>query len=78
MLKLGVMNEAPDKLKPEEMPAFPLHNGDVWGGMALRDYLAAAAIQGICANPDCEPEDVTHNAIVAYRNADAMLIARMP
>lgn len=45
-------------------------------GMTLRDYFAAAALMGQCANPDCEPEDVVHNAIVAYRNADAMLAQR--
>jgi hypothetical protein len=45
-------------------------------GMSLRDYFAAMSMMGQCANPDCEPEDVTHNAIVSYRNADAMLAAR--
>lgn len=43
------MNEAPETLKPEQMPAFPLHNGDVWGGMTLRDFFAAYALQGIIA-----------------------------
>lgn len=56
--------------------AFPrwwFPNGRGTPGMSLRVYIATAALQGICANPDCEPEDVRHNAIVALRNADALI-----
>lgn len=68
-------------------PAFPVpfQNFETWAhgrnpvygvpGMSLRAYLSGQALQGICANPDCEPEDVKHNAIVAVRNADALLAA---
>lgn len=62
-------------LKPEEMPAFPLHAGDVWGGMTLRDYFAAQALAGCLAKPDCQyvgSEKVAH----CYELADYMLAAR--
>lgn len=69
------------------------HNGDAhWdyaeSGMTLRDYFAANALQGLCANSggpiqangmhgwgfcNCRLEDV---AITAYGLADAMLAAR--
>jgi hypothetical protein len=45
------------------------------GGMTLRDYFAAKAMQGIVANPDLDayPEDYAKKA---YQYADAMLKAR--
>ena len=54
-------------------PAFPQHIGHVrrgdQGGMTLRDYFAAAALQGLLAyDADCS------SAIgLAYHTADAML-----
>ncbi len=43
-------------------------------GMTLRDYFAAAALQGILANPiDVRPETVVK---ASYEYADAMLAAR--
>jgi hypothetical protein len=46
-------------------------------GMTLRDYMAAKAMQGYCADTDykkdCGQEDT---AISAYAMADAMLKAR--
>jgi hypothetical protein len=46
-------------------------------GMSLRDYMAAKAMQGYCADTDykkdCGQEDT---AISAYAMADAMLKAR--
>ena len=64
-------------------PAFPLHNhgaqtlGLHVTGMSLRDYMAAKAMQGYCADTDykkdCGQEDT---AIAAYAMADAMLCAR--
>ena len=61
-------------------PAFPTTKPlESWNdpnqGMALRDYFAAAVLQGMCAglergdNPDAIPE-------FAYTLADAMLEAR--
>ena len=54
--------------------AFPHEFRD---GMTLRDYMAAKAMQGMCANPNSKPEvgeDVFAEA--AYMMADAMLKAR--
>ncbi|PXV54193.1 hypothetical protein SAMN04487785_11427 [Dyella jiangningensis] len=62
-------------------PAFPISipgcgdNGA--GGMTLRDYFAAKALQGICAHNDtwgiAKDEQI---AAVAYALADALLKAR--
>lgn len=76
-------------------PAFPElgnvgYNSD-WqseSGMTLRDYFAAKALQGLCANPggpfqandmsgwaivNCELDDIANES---YKLADAMLRAR--
>jgi len=61
--------------------AFPCHTNPMPGklanapqGMTLRDYFAAAALQGILANPiDASPELVVKSS---YKYADAMLSAR--
>jgi hypothetical protein len=62
-------------------PAFPstFHNG--WGepekGMALRDYFAAKAMQGLFASGQYEGKvNITAMAESSYRMADAMLKAR--
>ena len=63
-------------------PAFPTHpNGAlIHDGMALRDYFAAKAMQGILAsNTEHEHEDAhIFDAIAeaSYKQADAMLKAR--
>lgn len=53
--------------------AFPRDNGYVeWGGMTLRDYFAAAALQGLIQrgwNPYAVSDD-------AYKVADAMIAER--
>ena len=78
-------------------PAFPRPDGDYNGthhgnlaqkGMALRDYFAAKAMQGLCANPggpfqqsdqcgwtivNCTTAQIAEEA---YGLADAMLAAR--
>lgn len=78
-------------------PAFPLPCEDHifhdvfesgYGGISMRDYFAAKALQGLLANPggpiqangmsgwswcNCSPEDV---AYLAYSLADAMLKER--
>ena len=61
-------------------PAFPQHGFDViaerftsQGGMTLRDYFAAKAMQTIAANPHWTEEGI---AEAAYKQADAMLKAR--
>ncbi|MBV4365879.1 hypothetical protein [Erwinia phyllosphaerae] len=63
-------------------PAYPLPLGSetVEGqeGMALRDYFAAKAINGILSDPDAGllEDDLNRYAGIAYRVADAMLKAR--
>lgn len=64
-------------------PAFPVQERNMFGahesqGMTLRDYFAAKAIQGFCANTHeqawtASPADF---AEWAYLQADAMLAAR--
>lgn len=57
-------------------PAFPLDDG-VHRGMDLRDYFAAKALTGLCANQDNRAyKSSTDFATVAYMLADAMLKAR--
>jgi hypothetical protein len=48
-------------------------------GMSLRDYFAAKAMQGFCANPSAMPTEQKHFdnlAEDAFRSADAMLKAK--
>lgn len=60
-------------------PAFPLVSEDRRAirhvGMTLRDYLAAAALQGLSANPKYDAS-VEGAAQFAYAQADAMLAER--
>lgn len=55
-------------------PAFPVPSLAVGSGMTLRDYFAAAIMQGLMAS-QCEVTDDPY-PIYAYRIADAMLKAR--
>lgn len=69
--------------KPENPPAFPQHyiareqhsDRPELFGMALRDYFAAAALQGLNANPNRKGKSEQFAAI-SYSMADAMLKAR--
>jgi hypothetical protein len=58
-------------------PAYPvspeIYNGTGLCGMTLRDYFAAAALQGLMSS-QCQVDDPY--PIYAYRIADAMLKAR--
>jgi len=68
--------------------AFPLmhEDGSYQGGMSLRDYFAALALQGFCSNPDLNkaavmldrnPEQVRAAYVKsAYAAADEMLKVR--
>ena len=61
--------------------AFPCDGGTVrTDGMTVRDYFAAKAIQGLCADygrTTCMEEGIHDNlAMIAYRIADAMLRER--
>ncbi|MCA3152072.1 MAG: hypothetical protein ING77_12930 [Rhodocyclaceae bacterium] len=58
-------------------PAFPFHHFDLAegeGGMTLRDYFAAKALQGFAAGPG--GVNTEKYAQLAYRLADAMLAER--
>ena len=48
----------------------------VWCGINLRDYFAAAALQGFCAHPHRPEGSYEQAADWAYQAADAMLAAR--
>ena len=50
---------------------------DITGGMTLRDYFAAKAMQALISSPTVRPMIQDHEvAGFAYRIADAMLKAR--
>lgn len=58
-------------------PAFPIVSDDLCApGMTVRDYFAAAALQGMLGL--YAPHDYTHRAfaLAAYNYADAMLAER--
>jgi hypothetical protein len=60
----------------QDASAFPLHmHGDYGKGMTLRDYFAAAALQGFVTN---NGTDTAEEALAAwsYSLADAMLATR--
>ena len=63
-------------------PVFPqeTHNADgstsLWFGMNVRDYFAAATMQGMLASSWGNPIDCQSLANDSYRVADAMLAAR--
>jgi hypothetical protein len=63
-------------------PAFPvtrddMAQNDAWGGMTLRDYFAAKAMQGIIIGNRADESALTIGAAKdAYAVADAMLRAR--
>ena len=54
------------------MKAFPTHREE---GMELRDYFAAAALQGFAADPEVDAS-ANKIALMAYKWADAMMEAR--
>lgn len=56
--------------------AFPEPGNAQCGGMSLRDYFAAKALQGLCSDPSTEGTPVTEMAAHCYGIADAMLAAR--
>jgi hypothetical protein len=63
--------------KPENPPAFPWNGQGIFipeKGMTLRDYFAAAALQGIAINGSFKY--TAYQAEKAYKLADAMLKQR--
>jgi len=59
-------------------PAFPLFidDAEVYRGMTLRDYFAAAALQGLIANKPYMGIDTSLMSDWAYKVANSMLIER--
>ena len=62
-------------------PAFPYFGHTGWspsGGITMRDYFAAKAMQGLLAGLLADGQDLKWDqvAIDSYRQADAMLKAR--
>ena len=59
------------------MKAFPSNHDPKTGtmqlGMELRDYFAAQALKTICENKELTFEEI---AVLSYRIADAMMLAR--
>lgn len=61
-------------------PAFPvpgLHEDESFNGMTLRDYFAAKALQGLCADPNTADAKRADLVAECYELADAMLAARV-
>ena len=59
--------------------SFPVRGSDVIKGMSLRDYFAAAALQGLLAQADPPAIDNLNGAdfaAMAYEYADAMISER--
>lgn len=63
----------------DTQPAFPIRGAVAdyqFGGMTLRDYFAAKAMQGFIACPDTDNLMADELSQWAYKIADAMLKAR--
>lgn len=61
--------------------AFPDSGGGRYaptGGMSLRDYFAAAALTGLCANTGYQDQTYSAAALQAFKQADALLASRRP
>lgn len=67
---------------PEYQPETDRNYAKFSRGMTIRDYFAAAALKGILAHPiglrdaNGEGRDIGFHGIIAYKYADAMLVAR--
>ena len=62
-------------MENKHIPAFPtVMLGEIEGGMTLRDYFAAQAVQGLITTQSAGSKE--RYAEIAYALADAMLIER--
>jgi hypothetical protein len=63
---------------PSNPPAFPTATlaQKTEGGMTLRDYFAAKAMQGLLANAECQLKPWDEVPQASYKMADVMLKAR--
>lgn len=65
-------------MKNSDMPAMPASDILYQKGLSKREYFAGLAIQGILANPNCEPTTVEHFCNIAedaLMSADTLLLA---
>lgn len=69
------MADEPEYAFPLYIPAIPGAKEFVFYGMSLRDYFAAAAMQGVLSRESRSGEDADI-AREAYAMADAMMTAR--
>jgi len=61
----------------DDLRAFPtFDDAEVYRGMTLRDYFAAAALQGLIANKPYMGIDTSLMSDWAYKVANSMLIER--
>lgn len=86
MKDMSVMNDEGGSAFPQVESYQEGQNGEYWthvesvGGMSLRDYFAAKAMQAILSRPCAGGQTLDWqalNAKMAYAAADAMLAARM-
>jgi len=64
---------------PPAFPQYVINNGGAYvdGGMTLRDYFAAKAMQALLSDPDWRQDmDIKDTALAAYKTADAMMKER--
>jgi hypothetical protein len=75
---MAILKDEMARLGGPAFPVVPPSESVFFSGMSLRDYFAAAAISGLSANT-CYPIaslTVSEFAVLAYKQADAMLAAR--
>ena len=58
-----------------DIPASPFGESDDYSGLSIREYFAAAALQGILANPHADECHAEHNARRAVMFADNLIKA---
>jgi hypothetical protein len=76
---MAILNDEMARLGGPAFPVVPPSESVFFSGMSLRDYFAAAALQGLCASFDGACLDdafVSGVARRAFDIADAMLAAR--
>lgn len=61
-----------------KQPAFPtwINDNAMTPGMTLEDFFAAAALQGMYANPEHRYNSHFNDALEAYKMAEAMMQVR--
>jgi hypothetical protein len=73
---MAILKDEMARLGGPAFPIVPPSESVFFSGMSLRDYFAAAAMQGTLAGPTGGPNTYEGLADAAYSAADAMLAAR--